>query len=105
MKPDEVGERVGREPSAVFEVQRGTDTEDVTADPESVAFGRHKSGPLVLLNYNKYHSFLPPWHALVSFTLEGEAKATFTMPEYQQTRITGDLKTVEIVSPAVKIYG
>jgi hypothetical protein len=103
IKPEDVGDQIGREPSATFEVARGTDTEDVQADPESVAFGRHSRGPLVMLNYNKYHAFLPPWHSLVSFTLDGDATAVFGMPEYKGQAITGDLKTVNIVSPTVSI--
>lgn len=102
--PDDVGDRIGREPRATFEVARGTDTEEVRADPDSVAFGRHDRGPLVMLNYNKYHPFLPPWDQLVSFTLEGEESAVFGMPEYQGQRITAELKTVEIVSPTVKLH-
>lgn len=104
--PEEVGDRVGREDVvATFEVARATDTEEVEAKPDSVAFGRHERGPLVMLNYNKHHPFLPPWQSLVEFTLEGDAKATFAMPEYQGQAITGALKTVNIVSPTVKIYG
>lgn len=104
--PEEVGERIGRdEVQATFEVHRATDTEEVEANPNSVAFGRHDRGPLVMLNYNKYHPFLPPWEQLVEFTLEGDAKAVFAMPEYQGQAITGGLKTVNIVSPTVKIYG
>lgn len=105
LTPEEVGDRIGREPSATFEVARGTDTENVQADPESVAFGQHTRGPLVMLNYNKYHAFLPPWHDLVTFTLDGDTEAVFAMPEYQGQAITGDLKTVNIVSPKVKLHG
>lgn len=104
--PEEVGERLGRtDVEATFEVRRATDTEEVEADPQSVAFGRHDRGPLVMLNYNKHRAFLPPWEKLVEFTLEGDAKATFAMPEYKGCAITGDLKTINIVSPTVKIYG
>jgi hypothetical protein len=104
--PEEIGERLGRsDVHATFEIHRATDTEEVEADPKSVAFGRHDDGPLVMLNYNKYRAFLPPWEQLVEFTLEGNGKAVFSMPEYKGCAITGDLKTVNIVSPTVKIYG
>lgn len=100
---EHVSEHVGDEPSATFEVARGTDTEEVEADPNSVAFGQRRRGPVILLNYSKYHAFLPPWNDLVAFTLEGDGRATFAMPEYLGQRITGDLKTVEICSPTVKL--
>lgn len=103
IKLDEVGDHIGREPNATFEVARGTDTEEVRADPDSVAFGRHTRGPLVMLNYSKYHAFLPPWQSLVTFTLENGGSAIFTMPQYQGQAITGDLKTINIVSPTVKL--
>jgi hypothetical protein len=106
IEPQEVAERVGRDNlRATFEVARVTDTEEVEANPHSVQYGRHKRGPLVILNYNKHHPHLPPWESLVSFSLEGEAKAEFGMPEYSGTSITGNLKSIQIVSPTVKIYG
>lgn len=98
-----LSEHLGGDVSATFEVARATDTEDVRADPESVSFGRCHQGPIVKLNYNKYNAFLPPWQQLVSFTLEGDNTAVFTMPEYNDTYITGKLKTVEVISPAVSL--
>lgn len=103
--PEDVWGVVGDSPTATFEVARATDTETVEATPKSVSFGQYKRGPLVMLNYNKYHSALPPWRELVSFTLEGDGTVTFGAPEYHQTRITANLKTVEIMSPVVKING
>lgn len=104
--PEDVGDRIGREPRATFEVARGTDTEEVEANPEFVAFGGKVGiGPLVMLNYNKHHPFLPPWDNLVSFTLEGDETAVFGMPHYQGQRITGELKTVEIASMTVRLDG
>jgi hypothetical protein len=103
--PCEVAEHVGNEPDATFEVARGTDTESVDATPKNVYYGTHTRGPMVMLNYSKYHSFLPPWQNLVSFTLDGRTRAEFGMPEHDSTRITGDLKTVSIISPVVNIHG
>lgn len=100
---EHVSEYIGNDPSATFEVARGTDTEEVQADPNSVAFGRCRRGPVVKLNYNKHHAFLPPWNELVLFTLDGDGTATFAMPQYLGQRITGDLKTVEICSPTVRL--
>jgi hypothetical protein len=104
MEPSNLGDRIGRQPTATFEVARGTDTEDVRADPQRVRFGRLiGSGPMIELDYNKYNAFLPPWQRLVSFTLNGDEKAIFTMPRYRETNIIGNLKTVKIISPTVKL--
>lgn len=99
---NEIATHVGRNPTATFEVHRATDTEKVETDPNSVIFAKRTCGPVVMLNYSKYHSGLPPWEQLESFTLDGDGTAMFTMPEYLGKRITGDLKTVEICSPVVQ---
>lgn len=103
VKRGAVRDHIGEARKATFEVARGTDTETVDAAPNSVYFGRCDVGPLVNLNYSKYHSGLPPWQRLVSFTVEGDGVAEFGMPEYRGTLITGDLKTIQICSPSVSL--
>lgn len=93
---EQVRDHIGDCSAANFEVLQATETEVVETEPQSVYFGRHRRGPLVKFEYNKYNSFLPPWDRLVSFTLVGDNTAEFGMPEHVETQITGTLKTVSV---------
>lgn len=58
---------------------------------------------MVIFEYNKYTSGLPPWNQLIAFTLEGdESAAEFAAPVHLETAITGDLKTVHLAVGAVR---
>lgn len=57
--------------------------------------------PLILFEFNKYRSDLPPWEKTREFVLaatnDGErVAATFIEPHYRASRTTGTLKTVEV---------
>lgn len=107
----EVAERVGREPDAEFEVQRGTDSETIEVRPKDVTYGHTGkmlsqftmvTRPMVSFNFNKFHSGLPPWNALLSFTLYGDEIAEFDAAEHEETRVTGNLKTVDVVASSIE---
>lgn len=115
INPEEIAERIGRSPHAEFEVMRGTDTETVEADPESVAYGAHavdvdhygsvafyRSIPMVVFEFNKYHSGLPPWDTTLGFTLYGDDIGEFLVTEHHETNITGNLKTVHMSAETVE---
>lgn len=101
---DEVAARLGTVEQARFEVARGTDTEIVESAPEDVHFGTMGVGrgpPLVIFEYNKYHSGLPPWGEVLVFTLEGDEKATFGFPRFVESNVTAELKTVHMAALTV----
>lgn len=107
-------EYLGGEPTATF----GTALDEIIqVKPNTVQYGvgnySHevrdnvavaRSGPLVLMNFSKYHSGLPPWESVVEFVLASEhGAALFMDPKDIDVSITGDLKSVTIIAADVAL--
>lgn len=111
---EDVRERVGVDVTADVEVARGTDTEIVSVEPDSVVYGSYTAVtpddedivytplPMVVFQFNKYNPFLPPWECAISFTLYGDETAQFGMPRHLETRITGNLKSVYLAAATIQ---
>lgn len=99
----DIHEKLGDVEAAEFTVEQGTEYETITAGPKNVVYGTALRGPMVIFNFNKYHAGLPPWGRVESFTLYGKKAAEFGVLGHRETRVTGDLKTVSMISRTISI--
>jgi hypothetical protein len=109
-----VFERLGRTPTVTFGVRTHEwldSTEEIVGplNPKHVQYGTAWTGthskPTVFLNFNKYRSDLPPWDNVEEFVLaahddDGEVVeyAFEGLVHHLGTKVTGDLKTVNIAA-------
>jgi hypothetical protein len=107
-------ERLGREPTVTFGVvthELLENDEEIVGplNPKHVQYGTAWTGthskPTVFLNFNKYRSDLPPWDNVEEFVLaarddDGEVVeyAFKGLVHHLGTKVTGDLKTVNIAA-------
>lgn len=106
-------EKLGDEPTVTFGCRNPPEIVGPLR-PRNVQYGVNygnftplRTHPSLFLNFNKYRPDLPPWRnvvevVLASHTDSGEVfEATFIDTDHLATSITGDLKTVNLVTNTV----
>lgn len=113
MRFETVFRELGDHPTATFGIASYGGEVVGPLNPESVDYGTVSDAslastrPLVHLHFNKYRPDLPPWRDVVEFVLatrtdDGQVlEGLFIDTSLHDIRITGDLKTVDLVADTI----